>query len=73
MATITVSNCRRETDSDSISYAEVVALAEQIGQPSVMYSKQIAHDVHRDGILIPGQTISDIEGMRFNVCHTGNA
>jgi hypothetical protein len=55
---------------ERLYYAEVVALAEMSGTPSMTWRYQ---DGTGSGILSPGQSVEARAGMIFNVCHTGNA
>lgn len=55
-------------DGRELTYAELVSIAGDWGQPSVTFRSQ-----HGQGILAPGQTIIPSEGTIFNVVHTGNA
>lgn len=64
-----------ETELVEVHYADVVALAGMSGNPSVTYRARLGHDdTSRAGTLYEGKApIRLIEGMAFNVVHTGNA
>lgn len=57
-------------DCTDIDYEEVLSRTALTGNPSMTYSYG---GNSGGGILSPGKHCRLAEGMRFSVCHTGNA
>lgn len=73
MTTISVNGERWDRLFNVISYEEVVALAGLTGNPTMVYKAARNGDVQRAGSMCAGTRVKNIDGLRFTVCHTGNA
>lgn len=56
-----------------ISYEQLVELAGYTGNPTALYVVARKPNGEKTGILSPGRSVDVEDGMRFTVCHTGNA
>lgn len=73
MTKFTVNGDEHEWPVVTIMYDEVVKLAGLTGSPTIMYKSPRNGDTYRSGCLHRGLLLNNIDGLRFTVCHTGNA
>lgn len=60
-------------DYRHVTYEDIVRLAKQSGNPTVVYDGRKIGDCQRSGILAPGHTLMIDDGMVFSAVHTNNA
>lgn len=75
MTKFTVNGDEHELLADTpLTYEHIVALAGLTGNPTMVYKSPRNGDVYRHGCMHKGQVLNIVtDGMRFTVCHTGNA
>lgn len=72
--TIIVNGKHIETSLSEVHYADVVAFAGKEGNPSVTYRARLGGDLTKSGMMHEGSgPVTLVDGMVFNVMHTGNA
>jgi len=67
--TVTVNGVKHTTNATTMTYAEVIALAQHTGHPSVVWHMKNG----RSGSLAPGAVLNDLEDLILSVAHTDNA
>ena len=56
------------------TYEEIVELAGHAGNPTVTYSAWLSKDVRKSGVMFTTcEPVEIVDGMHFEVVHTGNA
>ena len=72
---ITVNGERHDIPRGNVDYATICRLAGHPDHPalSVTYQGPRTGDSERSGILAPGETVRDAEGMRFSAYDTSGA
>lgn len=71
--TINVNGKEHKIPKAVMTYEDVLKLAELEGNPTMVFHGKQSNGNKIAGSLIPGQEIGLVEGMRFQVVHTGNA